>query len=211
MCSVLEVGSCVPIVYTEMIIILSLQYISHLQQGLRTPHILSVQGYGHAREEEQLFDMASFREAWINACLLTRWETKNPPAVYIFSDRLEIVSTGGLPVDLTKGEFYRGISKPVNQKLQKIFGQLGYVEQTGHGVPLIVSNYGMQAFEITTNFITVVIPFRRGVEPLSNEKTISAGKYFLCPIWFFSKYVTTWHFQSTAGGQSPPSARFHIM
>ena len=109
--------------------------------------------------------MASFREAWINACLHTRWEKKNPPAVYIFSDRLEIVSTGGLPVDLTKGEFYRGISKPVNQKLQKIFGQLGYVEQTGHGIPLIVSNYGMQAFEITPNFITVVIPFRRGAEP----------------------------------------------
>ena len=119
----------------------------------------------HAREEEQLFDMASFREAWINACLHTRWEKKNPPAVYIFSDRLEIVSTGGLPVDLTKGEFYRGISKPVNQKLQKIFGQLGYVEHTGHGIPLIVSNYGMQAFEITPNFITVVIPFRRSAEP----------------------------------------------
>ena len=118
----------------------------------------------HAREEEQLFDMASFREAWINACLHTRWEKKNPPAVYIFSDRIEVVSTGGLPADLTKAEFFRGISKPVNQKLQKIFGQLGYVEQTGHGIPLIVSNYGMQAFEITPNFITVVIPFRRDAE-----------------------------------------------
>ena len=83
----------------------------------------------------------------------------NPPAVYIFSDRIEIISTGGLPADLTKEEFFRGISRPVNQKLQKIFGQLGYVEQTGHGIPLIISKYGMQAFDITQNFITVTIPF----------------------------------------------------
>ena len=116
------------------------------------------------RREVQVFDMPSFREAWVNACLHTRWEKKNPPAVYIFSDRLEIVSTGGLPTDLTTAEFYRGISKPVNQKLQKVFGQLGYVEQTGHGVPLIISRYGMQAFEISRNFIIVTIPFARAVD-----------------------------------------------
>ena len=97
---------------------------------------------------------------------------ENPPAVYIFSDRLEIISTGGLPADLTKEEFYRGISKPVNQKLQKIFGQLGYVEQTGHGIPLIISKYGMQAFDISQNFITVTIPFAYldNVKRIMNDK-----------------------------------------
>lgn len=59
----------------------------------------------HTREEESLFDMLSFREAWINACLHTKWERKNPPAVYVYSDRIEIISTGGLPEDLTKEEF----------------------------------------------------------------------------------------------------------
>ena len=58
-----------------------------------------------------------------------------------------------------KVEFYKGISKPVNSKLQKIFGQLGYVEQTGHGIPLIISNYGKQAFDIMENFVNVTIPF----------------------------------------------------
>ena len=114
----------------------------------------------HTREEETLFDMMCFREAWINACLHTKWERKNPPAVYIFSDRIEVISTGGLPEDLSKDEFYRGISRPVNRKLQKILGQLGYVEQTGHGVPLIVGNYGKQAFEVMDNYINVVIPLR---------------------------------------------------
>lgn len=113
----------------------------------------------HRRQEEKLFDMASFKEAWQNACIHTKWDKGNPPAVYIFSDRIEIISTGGLPVDLNKEEFYKGISKPVNSKLQKIFGQLGYVEQSGHGIPLIISNYGKQAFDIMENFINVTIPF----------------------------------------------------
>ena len=113
----------------------------------------------HRRIEEKLFDMASFKEAWQNACIHTKWDKGNPPAVYIFSDRIEIKSTGGLPVDLNREEFYKGISKPVNAKLQKIFGQLGYVEQTGHGIPLIISNYGKQAFDIMENFVNVTIPF----------------------------------------------------
>ncbi len=113
----------------------------------------------HRRTEEKLFDIASFKEAWQNACIHTKWGNGNPPAVYVFSDRIEIISTGGLPVDLNKEEFFKGISRPVNSKLQKIFGQLGYVEQTGHGVPLIISNYGKQAFDIMENFVNVTIPF----------------------------------------------------
>lgn len=120
----------------------------------------------HQRTETQLFDFAAFKEAWQNACLHNAWNQNNPPAVYIFSDRIEIISTGGLPDGLTRDEFFKGISKPVNAKLQKIFGQLGYVEQTGHGVPLIISRYGMQAFEISDNFINVVIPFRRDFSDL---------------------------------------------
>lgn len=123
----------------------------------------SVEIKTHGRDEEKLFDMLCFREAWINACLHTKWERMNPPAVYIYQDRIEIISTGGLPEDLSKDEFFRGISRPVNTRLQKIFGQLGYVEQTGHGIPLIVSNYGKQAFDIMPNYLNVTIPMKSHV------------------------------------------------
>lgn len=113
----------------------------------------------HRRTEEKLFDFASFKEAWQNACVHTKWDKGNPPAIYLFADRIEIISTGGLPIDLNKEEFYKGISRPVNVKLQKILGQLGIVEQTGHGIPLIISNYGKQAFDIMDNFVNVTIPF----------------------------------------------------
>jgi len=124
----------------------------------------------HQREEIKLFDFAAFKEAWQNACLHTKWSQLNPPAVYIFSDRIEIISTGGLAEGLTKEEFFKGISRPVNAKLQKIFGQLGFVEQTGHGVPLIIRRYGMQAFEITENFVNVILPFNSTFEERQPEE-----------------------------------------
>ena len=121
----------------------------------------SVKLNSHQREEEDRFDFACFKEAWQNACIHNKWTTGNPPAVYVYSDRIEVISTGGLPVDMNKDEFFKGISKPVNAKLQKIFGQLGYVEQTGHGVPLIIGRYGINAFDIMDNFINVTIPFSK--------------------------------------------------
>ena len=122
---------------------------------------------GQKRKETPLFDLECFDEAWTNACLHNRWVKNIPPAIYIFSDRIEIVSTGGLPFDFSKEEFFAGISHPVNPSLQKIMGQLDLVEQTGHGVPKIISVYGTKAFEIADNHITVTLPF--AFEPSMNQ------------------------------------------
>ena len=122
---------------------------------------------GLERKEVPLFNLECFDEAWTNACLHNRWIKNIPPAVYIFSDRIEIISTGGLPYDFSKDEFFAGISHPVNLSLQKIMGQLDMVEQTGHGVPKIIGVYGTQAFEIADNHITVTIPF--AFEPSMNQ------------------------------------------
>ncbi len=116
---------------------------------------------GSLRKESRLFDFPCFREAWLNACLHNRWSRQTPPAVYMFEDRIEVISVGGLPEGLTLEEFYEGKSKPVNLELQQIMVQLDYIEQTGHGVPLIVSKYGKEVFDITENFITVTIPLNR--------------------------------------------------
>lgn len=116
---------------------------------------------GSIRVEKKLFDFSCFKEAWLNACLHNKWSRLTPPAVYIYSNRIEVISTGGLPIDYSLEDFYIGRSKPVNIELQKIMGQLNLIEQTGHGVPLIVSKYGKKAFDITDNFITVTIPFNK--------------------------------------------------
>lgn len=49
------------------------------------------------REDIRLFDVDAFRESWYNACLHNNWIDGTPPAIYIFDDHLEIVSTGGIP------------------------------------------------------------------------------------------------------------------
>ena len=114
---------------------------------------------GMERVETRLFDLECLDEAWTNACLHNRWIRNVPPVIYIFSDRIEVVSTGGLPPDFTAEEFFAGVSRPLNLPLQKIMGQLGMVEQTGHGVPKIVGIYGREAFELAENHITVRLPF----------------------------------------------------
>jgi len=114
---------------------------------------------GLERKETPLFDINCFDEAWTNACLHNKWTKNVPPAIYIFDNRIEIISTGGLPYDFSINDFFAGISRPVNVGLQKIMGQLDMIEQTGHGVPMIVKRYGPDIFNITDNYIIVSIPF----------------------------------------------------
>ena len=125
---------------------------------------------GIQREEEKYFDFSSFKEAWLNACVHTKWSEEIAPTVYIYDDRIEIVSNGGLPAALTEEDFYEGISKPINKKLLKIFGDLDYIDQTGHGIPLIVKHYGKNAFYISEHTIIVTIPLNKKLlENLENK------------------------------------------
>ena len=116
---------------------------------------------GIKRIEEKYFDFSSFKEAWLNACIHTKWSEEIPPVVYIYDDRIEIVSNGGLPSALTREDFFAGVSKPINKKLIKIFGDLDYIDQTGHGIPLIVKKYGKKAFYISEHTIIVTIPLNK--------------------------------------------------
>lgn len=116
---------------------------------------------GIQRQEEKYFDFSSFKEAWMNACVHTKWSEEIPPAVYIYDDRIEIVSNGGLPSALTMEDFFAGVSKPINKKLLKVFSDLDYIDQTGHGIPLIVKNYGKDAFYISEHTIIVTIPLNK--------------------------------------------------
>ena len=111
------------------------------------------------RREIDLFSYEAFREAWINAVVHNSWQEKIPPAVYFYDDRIEIISYGGLPYGLTKEEFYSGTSMPVNRGLLTVFIANQLSEQTGHGNPIIVSNYGREAFDISNGIVKVTLRF----------------------------------------------------
>ena len=103
------------------------------------------------------------REAFLNAIAHNDWSSKISPSVYVFSNRIEIVSTGGLPEGPSLQEFYEGCSKPRCPELMRILRDLEYVEQSGFGINKIIEVYCKEVFKITDNFITVSLPFDKDV------------------------------------------------
>lgn len=143
------------------------------------------------RDEIKLFDSRAFNEAWTNACLHNRWSRNIPPQIYLYNDRIEIVSSGGLPLDYSKEEFFKGISHPINTSLMKIMGQLDFIEQTGHGVPYIVSKYGIKAFSFFDNHIIVTIPFAFTPSYISVNKNLSESQNKILTILNENPSITT--------------------
>jgi predicted HTH transcriptional regulator len=79
------------------------------------------------RIEKTLWDKIAIREGVINAIIHNDYTNEIPPKFEIFDDRLEITSAGGLPVGLSKEEFFSGVSNPRNRKIMRIYKDLGMV------------------------------------------------------------------------------------
>lgn len=113
------------------------------------------------RIDVPLFDYEAYHEAILNAFIHNKWLTLNGPQISIFTDRIEILSHGGLALDQDIEGFYSGASIPVNEILASIFLQLRISERSGRGVPKIVSKYGKDSIKIEKNRIIVTIPFNK--------------------------------------------------
>ena len=113
------------------------------------------------RRDVPLFDYEAFHEAILNAFIHNKWLTLNAPQISIFTDRIEILSHGGLAIDQDEKGFYSGASLPVNDVLASIFLQLRISERSGRGVPKIVGRYGKDSIQIEKNRIIVTIPFEK--------------------------------------------------
>lgn len=132
--------------------------VSEVMKFFEMINITNVNLEGAKRVEQSLFDFPSFREAWINACLHNDWNNAIAPSIYLFDNRMEIVSYGGLPFALSKEGFYQGTSMPVNKSLLTIFMAAKFAEQSGHGIPTIVERYGREIFSFEDGMVKVTIP-----------------------------------------------------
>jgi predicted HTH transcriptional regulator len=117
---------------------------------------------GKERIEKRLVDQVALREAVINAIVHNDYSIEIPPLVEIFSDRIVVTSTGGLPQALTVDEFFGGFSAPRNKELMRIFKDVRLVEQLGSGMLRILKSYDRSIFEITSNFIRVTFKYNEG-------------------------------------------------
>lgn len=120
------------------------------------------------RVDRYLFDFDCVNEAIINALVHNDWNVSQP-LISFFRDRIEIFSHGGLPKGQTRELFFRGISKPRNDMLMRVFLNMNLTEHTGHGIPVILSKYGEQAFDIGESYIQVTIPYDKEVLEAANR------------------------------------------
>ena len=97
------------------------------------------------RKDIPLFDYEAFHEAILNAFIHNKWLGLNAPMISVFTDRIEIISHGGLALEQDVDGFFNGISIPVNEVLASIFLQLRLSERSGRGVPKIVGAYGRES------------------------------------------------------------------
>ena len=111
------------------------------------------------RRTKNLVDIDCLTEAVYNALAHNDWLNGGVPSVYVFNDRIEIISYGGLPFGQTEENFFKGISKPRSEGFMRILRDLDFAERTGHGIPQIIGKYGKKVFNITDSFILVTLPF----------------------------------------------------
>ena len=108
------------------------------------------------RIEKTLWDKVAIREAVINAIIHNDYTNEIPPKFEIFDDRLEITSAGGLPLGLSKEEFFSGVSNPRNREIMRVYKDLRMVEQLGSGIPRILRAYSKESFVFMLNFTRMV-------------------------------------------------------
>lgn len=140
---------------------------SQLMNRIQAENICKSDTSVRPRKDIYLYDYNCVNEAIVNAIVHNDWSITEPQ-ISFYSDRIEILSHGGLPFGLTIDQFYMGFSKPRNIQLMKIFNQLSIVDHTGHGIPIIISKYGKEAFNIHSNHIMVTIPFDKDVVATMN-------------------------------------------
>lgn len=145
--------------YGDQSILLGLQ---RLKDRLIAENICSTDTTVRPRVDEYLYDIDSINEALVNAFVHNDW-TISEPLVSFYNNRIEITSHGGIPKEISKEDFFNGVSHPRNTVLMRIFLRLGIVEHTGHGIPKIIAKYGKEAFDIHDSYVNVIIPFNKKI------------------------------------------------
>lgn len=116
-----------------------------------------------SRKEEYVIPMSSIRELLINAICHRDYARKGSGIqVHIFSDRLEVISPGVLPGDLTINDIGKGVSEIRNRLIVKIFREYRYIEQLGSGINRIIdtakqTEQPLPVFEEVGNFFKVTL------------------------------------------------------
>lgn len=132
------------------------------------------------RESIETVPLKACREAVANAFAHRTWDVSAPVRVSLFSDRVEVVSPGGLPAGMSVSAYKDGrYSVLRNPLLAETLSRLGIIEKFGTGVRRIKRAYeGTQKqplFDVGEDFISVTLPvLTEGASLSEDEATILA-------------------------------------
>jgi ATP-dependent DNA helicase RecG len=79
-----------------------------------------------------------FRELLVNACVHRNYAIRGSRIrVFLFADRIEVISPGRLPNTVTVEKLRRGVSYAVNPVLVKFMENLRFIDKLGRGLPMV--------------------------------------------------------------------------
>ncbi len=114
------------------------------------------------RKDERDYPEDAVREALLNAIIHRDYSFSGSIIINLYSNRLEIVSLGGLVPGLSLEAAMLGASQPRNEKLANLFYRMELIEAYGTGISKIISCYsGLSVepkFENAEGAFRVVLP-----------------------------------------------------
>lgn len=118
---------------------------------------------GFKRVKKELVPKEAFRESLANAIVHRNWAINSAIQISMFDDRVELISPGGLPIDVSKEDYFnKNYSNLRNPILAGVFFRLNIIEQFGTGIGRIKSQYDATStkpiFEISETNLKIVLP-----------------------------------------------------
>jgi len=104
---------------------------------------------GAKRTGEKTYPEKVFRELVVNACCHRNYSIKGSRIrIFLFDDRLEVISPGKLPNTVNVEKLRAGVSYAVNPVILKFLENLSYIDKLGRGLPMVCREAGIMNKEI---------------------------------------------------------------
>lgn len=124
-----------------------------------------------------------------NALVNRAWDLQANITVSIYPDKVEVISPGGLPQGMSKGDYlHGGVTAPRNPLVATVFFRLGILKKFGTGVRRIraahASSGQTPTFEVRDSSVAVSLPNIEALPALTNDEAkvaASLGRNVLLP------------------------------
>jgi ATP-dependent DNA helicase RecG len=141
--------------------------------------------HGLLRTDERDYPEDAVREALLNAIVHRDYSFSGSTFINLYSDRLEIISLGGLVAGLSLEAAMLGASQPRNEKLAALFYRMRLIEAYGTGISKIISCY--KGLPVQPKFENVEGAFRVVLPNIHAHELSSENEKYLPILGLFEK------------------------